>query len=150
MDGIFMESANTNEKIKIVGKKTKTNNPNPWKSELPGILLDWESSGDGVHHLVPGSQGVVMDEMLREVGIIPIFPHPPWLRDPRERSWEGSLPPFHCQQGAQENPRLPSAGMRGWKGIRALPRDRRQNPGERGRERGKERKVGRGKQGNIN
>lgn len=59
-----------------------------------------------------------MGEELREVGIFPIIAQPPG-------TGKGTLPPLQCQQGAQENPRLPSAGMRGWKGIRALPRDRR-------------------------
>lgn len=71
-----MESANANEKIKIEGKKKKEN---LWKSELSGTLLDWECSGDGAQHLVPGSRRVVMDEKLREVGIFPIIPHPPRL-----------------------------------------------------------------------
>lgn len=72
-----MESANANEKIEIEGKKKKKENL--WKSELSGTLLDWECSGDGAQHLVPGSRTVVMDEELREVGIFPIIPHPPRL-----------------------------------------------------------------------
>lgn len=67
-----MESANANEKIKIEGKKKKENLQ---KSELSGTLLDWECSGDGAQHLVPGSRRVVMDEELREVGVFPIIPH---------------------------------------------------------------------------
>lgn len=68
--------------------------------------------------------------------------HPPWLLRP-PRKWdcsEWALSPFSCQQGAHENPLLPSAGVRAAGGTWAPAGDRggqgplREGQGEKTRE----------------